>query len=85
MPIWLAIWTAGSVPGVAVPDALGGRERGGGVVAEDLALPAATPASGAVVTVGHRAREQPVHRRRVMVRQVVVDRAWGDGLRLRRG
>jgi hypothetical protein len=36
---------------------------------------------GAVGPVGHRAREQPLHRRRVMVRQVLVDPARCDGPR----
>src|SRR5918994_660507 len=69
-----------------VPDALGRRARGGGVVAEDLrAAGGKLRHGGAVGPIGHRAREQPVHRRRVMVGQVVVDRAWSDGPRSDKG
>jgi hypothetical protein len=56
--------------------------RGGGVVAEDLRASGGELRHGSAVgPVGHRAREQPAHRRRVMVRKVVVEPARCHGPR----
>jgi len=64
----------------AVEDALGPRACRGGVVAEDLrARGGVLRHGGAVGPVGRREREPPAHRRRVVVGQVVVDRARCDG------
>jgi hypothetical protein len=65
---------------VCVEDALGPRACRGGVVAEDLrARGGVLRHGGAVGPVGRREREPPAHRRRVVVGQVVVDRARCDG------
>ena len=66
----------------AVPDALGGHARGGGVVAQDLRAGGGELCHGSAVgPVGHGAREQPVHRRSVMVRQIVIWPARCNGPR----
>ena len=66
----------------AVPDALGGRACGGGIVAEGLrAGGGELRHGGAVGPVGHRAREHPPHRRLVVVGQVLVGPARCDGPR----
>jgi hypothetical protein len=75
VPIWFAICTTGSVPGP--PSQIRSVfTRGGGIIAEDLRATGGEPRHGSAIRrFGHRARGQPVHRRRVMVRQVVVERA----------
>ena len=79
MPIWLAIWTGGAVPGVRSQMRGGDRARGDGVVAEDLGAGGGELRHRlAVGPVGHRMREQPAHRRLVMVGEVIVGRAGRD-------
>ena len=79
MPIWLAIWTGGAVPGVRSQIARGDRARGDGVVAKDLCAGGGELRHRlAVAPVGHRMREQPAHRRLVMVGEVIVGRAGRD-------
>ena len=63
-----------------VPDARGGRARGGGVVAQDLrAAGDILRHRGAVGPVGRRSARTAAHRRLVMVRQVVVERPGATG------
>jgi hypothetical protein len=62
--------------GRAVPDARGDYARGDGVVAEDLRAGGGEFRNRlAVGPIGHRTREQPAHRRLVMVGEVSVGRA----------
>ena len=70
------------MPRRAVEDAFGGRTRRSGIVAEDLRSGGGELRhGGAVGPVGLREREPPVPRRRVMVGQIVIDRARRDGPR----
>ena len=79
MPIWLAIWTGGAVPGVRSQMRAAIAARGDGVVAEDLRAGGGELRHRLVVgPVGHRMREQPAHRRLVMVGKVVVGPAGRD-------
>ena len=79
MPIWLAIWTEGAVPGVRSQMRAAIARRGDGVVAEDLRAGGGELRHRlAVGPVGHRMREQPAHRRLVMVGEVIVGRPGRD-------
>jgi Mg2+ and Co2+ transporter CorA len=61
------------------PDARGDRACGDGVVAEDLRAGGGELRHRlAVGPVGHRTREQPAHRRLVVVGEVIVGRAGRD-------
>src|SRR5262249_38614981 len=71
---WVGIGTGG-----AVPDARGDGARGGGVGAGELRAGGGDRRHRlAVGPVGHRPREQPAPRRRVVVGEVIVGRAGRD-------
>ena len=79
MPIWLAIWTGAAVPGVRSQMRPAIARRGDGVVAEDLRAGGSELRHRLPVgPVGHRMREQPTHRRLVMIGKVIVGRAGRD-------
>src|SRR5262249_54144219 len=72
MPSWLAIWTRGAAPGVR-SQMRAAIARGDGVVAADLGASGGERGNRlAVGPVGHRKREQALHRRLVVVGEVIV-------------
>jgi len=78
MPSWLAIWTAGAVPGVR-SQMRSKCARSDEVVAADLRVGGGELRNRlAVGPVRPRTREQLPHRRLVMAGEVIVGRARGN-------